>query len=98
MSNRCVRSGYVVRADGILLDPSRYAIHAVVTYDDAVSESERARLAPEAQVDLMLAIVEESRRGRTRGARSVFVAVEGDSELDGFFRVQAEQVPRELRL
>src|SRR5262245_39900882 len=96
MSIRCVGSGYIVRADGIFLDPSRYAIHAVVAYADAVSEKERARLGPEAQIDLMLAIVAESHRGRTRGARAVYVAVEGDCELDGFFRVQADQIPREI--
>lgn len=93
MGYRCARSGYDVRVDGVFLDRSRYAIHAVVRFAPDVTESERERLAPEAQIELLLAIVGESQRGRDRGARMVYVAVEGDRELAGFFRVQAASVP-----
>ncbi|HEX4825430.1 MAG TPA: hypothetical protein VFV19_14090 [Candidatus Polarisedimenticolaceae bacterium] len=92
----CLHSGYAVRVEGRFLDRSRYAIHAVVTYPHSTSTEERARLAQEAQVDLLVAIAEQSHLGRKRGARFVYVAVEGDRELDDFFRMRAEGVPPEL--
>ncbi len=96
MGFRCTRDGYWVGVDGIFLDRTRYAIHAVVRYLPEASEAERQRLTPEAQVDLLFAIVGESERGRARGARLIYVAVEGDRELAGFFRVERDSIPPEL--
>ena len=91
MGYRCQRARYVVGVDGHFLDGTRYAIHAVVRYLPGVSESERASLAHEAQIELLLSIVGESERGRDLGARQLHVNIEGDRDLAGFFRAGSER-------
>jgi hypothetical protein len=88
MSYRCSHAGYKVQVDGRFLARTRFVIHAVVDYEAGLSEAERQRLCPKAQLELLLAIYGESQRGRDHGARTVHVAVEGDRKLDGLFRLQ----------
>jgi hypothetical protein len=40
----------------------------------------------------MLAISRESRAARAHGARSVYVVVDGDDEVAGFFRIAERRV------
>lgn len=90
MSYRCSHAGYKVQVDGVFLAKTRFVIHAVLDYAERLSEEERERLIPKAQMELLLAIYGESQRGRDRGARTVHVAVEGDRKLEGLFKVRTE--------
>jgi hypothetical protein len=93
MSYRCSRSGYKVEVDGRFLSKTRFVVHAALDYQSGLSEAERQRLTPRAQMELLLAIYGESQRGRHRGARTVHVAVEGDRGLGGLYKVRTEGPP-----
>jgi hypothetical protein len=93
MSYRCSRSGYKVEVDGVFLSKTRFVVHAALDYQAGLSEAERERLTPKAQMELLLAIYGESQRGRHRGARTVHVAVEGDRGLGGLYKVRTEGPP-----
>jgi hypothetical protein len=63
----------------------QWAIHAVVEYPEPRSADEREAIEREAQFELAMGIVRESRIGRARGARSVIVLVDGDREMAELF-------------
>ena len=63
----------------------QWAIHAVVEYPQPHSAEEREAIEREAQFELAMGIVRESRIGRSRGARSVIVLVDGDREMAELF-------------
>lgn len=93
MGYRCSRLRYTLAVEGIFLDRTRFVIHAVVAYSPGLTAVERHRAAAEAQVELLFAIVGESDRGRTQGARSIHVAVDGDDRLAGFFKLRSDEIP-----
>ena len=79
------RPGYTVRADRRMLGGSRFVIQAALEYSAHVSEKERGRLTPMAQLELLLAIDGEEQRGRLLGGKVVAVEVVGDEGLHRFF-------------
>jgi hypothetical protein len=82
MSYRSARSGYTIRVDEIPLGPSRFVIQAAIFYGTQISSTERARLVPRAETELLLAIAGEWERGRRRGARAARIVVDGDRSAD----------------
>jgi len=95
MGYQSTHPGYTVRVDGIGLGPSRFAIHASVQYESQLTPPERERIVPQAQIELLLAVVGEWEHAIRLGARNVRIAVLGDGHLDRFFRnwVQGQQPP-----
>jgi len=86
MRFHAARPGYDVLVRGTFVDPSRFEVLAVVQHDRDLSEPDRGSLLREARLEVMLAILRESERGRRMGARRVFVVVDGDDELADLFR------------
>jgi hypothetical protein len=82
MGYRSTYAGCRVRVDG----ESRFVVRACVEYDGRLTPKERARLAPSAQMKVILAVLGEAERGRQFGAGTVRVAVSGDPALERFFR------------
>jgi len=93
MGYQSTHPGYTVRVDGIGLGPSRFAIHASVQYESQLTPPERERVVPQAQIELLLAVVGEWERAIRLGARTVRIAVLGDGRLDRFFRRWVEGQP-----
>jgi len=87
------RSGYTVRVDGLLLGETRFVIQGAVEYQAELSEAERDRLTPMAQLELMLAIEGERERGRRLGAETIRVGVVGDEPLYRLFRARSQELP-----
>ena len=86
MGYQSTHPGYTVRVDGIGLGPSQFAIHAAVQYESQLTPPERERFVPQAQIELLLAVVGEWERAIRLDARTVRIAVLGDGRLDRFFR------------
>ena len=85
------RPGYTVRAERRMLGDSRFVIQAALEYGAGLSEKERGRLSPMAQLELLLAIEGEEERGRLLGAEVVRVEVAGDEPLHRFFGGASEE-------
>ena len=82
MSYRSAHSGYAIRVDEVPLGPCRFVIQAAISYGTRISSTERARLAPRAEMELLLAIAGEWERGNRRGARAARIVVDGDLRAD----------------
>ena len=82
------RPGYTVRVDGLLLGSTRFVIQAAIEYEAWLTDGERERLVPIAQLEALLAIEGEEARGRRLGARDVHVGVVGDEPLYRLFRTR----------
>ena len=89
MGFKCSRPGYSVRVDGLLLGRSRFVIQAAIEYDAVLTDAERDRLTPIAQLEALLAIEGQEERGHRLGARELRVAVVGDEALYRLFRSRA---------
>ena len=92
MGFNCTRQGYSVRVDGLLLGQSRFVIQAAIEYDAVLTDAERERLAPLAQLETLLAIEGEEARGLRLGVRDLRVGVVGDEALYRLFRTRS--IPR----
>ena len=79
------RPDYTVWVDRRRFGDSRFVIEAALEYRPGLTEAQRERLTPMAQLELLLAIQGEEERGRLLGAESVRVRVFGDERLQGFF-------------
>lgn len=97
MDHRYIRPGYCVKVDSLFLARTAFIIEASVRYDAALSDSERKRLSPRAQVDLLLAISGAAERGRRLGADSVTIAVGGDEPLARLRSSEPRAHPRRPR-
>jgi hypothetical protein len=86
------RPGFSVRVDGRFVDEGTWLNHAVVSYRPHASSDEPGGSAADGRRELILGIARHSRLARLLGARSVYVLVEGDGEVAGFFRV-SESAP-----
>ena len=53
MGYRCSHSGYTVEVDGVFLSKTRFVVHAALDYRKGLSEAERVRLTPKAQMELL---------------------------------------------
>lgn len=93
MGYQCSRPGVNVRVDGLMLTETHFVIQAAVEYDSSLSDAERERLAPRAQIELLLAIEGEEARARRLGAKSVRVGVVGDERLYRLFRAASQEPP-----
>ena len=80
-------SDYSVKIDGGFVEGHKWVIHGIVAYRRILAAKARTDIEAEARTELMLAIARESRLARSQGARSVYVSIEGDDELAGFFRM-----------
>jgi hypothetical protein len=94
MSIAVGRPGFCVRVEGSLIDPGKWLIHGTVEYRRSQAVESRSDVEAEARQELMLAITRAFRSARARGARSVYVVVEGDDEVAGFFRMLDRQTAR----
>ena len=79
------RPHYMVRVDRQMVSDSRFVIQAALEYRGELSDAQRARVTPMAQLELLLAIEGEEERGRLLGAEAVRVEVAGDEPLHRFF-------------
>jgi hypothetical protein len=81
------RPGFSVRIDGGFVGRHHWLIHGVVAYRPHLAAESKVDLEDEARRELLSAVTRASRSARAQGARSVFVAVDGDDEIAGFFRM-----------
>jgi len=81
------RPGYSVRLDCGFVDESHWLIHGVVAYRPDLAAESKSDVEDEARRELLSAVGRASRSARALGARSVYVTVDGDDEIAGFFRV-----------
>jgi len=81
------RPGFSLRLDGGLVDHGQWLIHGVVQYRPHLARESRSDVEDEARRELLLAVSRASQSARNQGARSVYVAVDGDAEIAGFFRM-----------
>lgn len=86
MGYRGARPGYTVSVEGLLLAGSHFVIHAAIDYDPLLRYEERELLAPQAQLEALLAIEGQEARARRLGVSDVHVGVVGDDGLRRFFR------------
>ena len=84
MSMQRFRPGYTVRVDSQMVGDAEVVIEAALEYWAYLSEAERARLTPKAQLELLLAIQGERERGRLLDGKAVRVEVSGDESLHRF--------------
>ncbi len=87
-------SDYSVKIEGGFVDGGKWMIHGIVAYRSAQAAKAQSDIEAEARTELMLAIARESRLARAQGARSVYVTIDGDEELAGFFRMCDAAVER----
>jgi len=81
------RPGFSLRIDGGFVDQRQWLIHGVVQYRPHLAAECRRDVEDEARRELLSAVSRVSRSARGQGARSVYVAVDGDDEIAGFFRM-----------
>jgi hypothetical protein len=81
------RPSFSVRVDGGFVDHGQWLIHGVVAYRRQRAAKPRINVEAIARRELILALAQETRTARALGARSVFVVVDGDDEVAGFFRM-----------
>jgi hypothetical protein len=81
------RPGFSLRVDGGFVDQRQWLIHGVVRYRRHLATGSRSDVEDEARRELLSAVTSASRSARGLGARSVYVAVDGDKEIAGFFRM-----------
>jgi hypothetical protein len=81
------RPGFSVSVDGGFVDQGQWLIHGVVQYRPYLAVESKADIEDEARRELLSAVTRASRSARGLGARSVYVTVDGDDEIAGFFRM-----------
>ena len=81
------RPGFSLRIDGGFVDQRQWLIHGVVQYRPHLAAESRTDVEDEARRELLSAVTSASRSARGQGARSVYVTVDGDEEIAGFFRM-----------
>ena len=91
------RPGLSVRIDGGWVDHGMWLIHAVAVYRPHLTVEATSDVQADGRRELILAIAGEARAARERGARSVYVVVEGDDEVAGFFRILNPRLRRGAR-
>jgi hypothetical protein len=91
------RPGFSVRIDGGFVDRGQWLIHGVVRYRPDLSAASRIDVEDEARREILSAVTRVSRSARVQGARSVYVSVDGDDEIAGFFRMLRRHDDRQSR-
>ena len=81
------RPGFSLRIDGGFVDQHQWLIHGVVRYRPHLAAESRGDVEDEARRELLSAVTRVSQSARGLGARSVYVTVDGDDEIAGFFRM-----------
>ena len=81
------RPGFSLRVDGGFVDQRQWLIHGVVEYGPHLAAESRSDVEDEARRELLSAVTRASRSARGLGARCIYVAVDGDDEIAGFFRM-----------
>jgi len=81
------RPGFSLRIDGGFVDQRQWLIHGVVQYRPHLAVESKSDVEDEARRELLSAVSRVSRSARGQGARSVYVTVDGDDEIAGFFRM-----------
>jgi hypothetical protein len=88
------RPGFALRVCGGFVESGQWLIHGVVEYQPHLAVDSANDVEAEARRELMLAISRASHTARARGARSVYVVVDGDDEVAGFFRLSNRRASR----
>jgi hypothetical protein len=88
------RPGFTVRLCGAFIEPGLWLIHGAVEYAPRSAMDSASDIEAEARRELMLAVSRASRSARAIGARSVYVVVDGDEEVAGFFRISNRRASR----
>jgi hypothetical protein len=81
------RPGFSLRINGGFVDQHQWLIHGVVRYRPHLAAESRSEVEDEARRELLTAVTCVSRSARGQGARSVYVTVDGDNQIAGFFRM-----------
>jgi hypothetical protein len=81
------RPGFSVRVDGGFVDSGKWMIHGVVAYGSHLTTGARRDVEIDARRALVLAVARDTRSARELGARAIYVLVEGDDQVAGFFRM-----------
>jgi hypothetical protein len=79
--------GFSVRLSAGFVDRRQWMIHGVVEYRLAETGESRLDVETNARRELMFAISRLSSSARSRGARSMYVFVDGDEQFSGFYRL-----------
>lgn len=87
MARALSRLGYSVRVDGGFVDSGQWLIHGIVEYGSEGHGPSQDDVAAEARRELVTVISEEARVARARGAKQIYVVVDGDEEVAGLFRM-----------
>jgi hypothetical protein len=86
MTYVCARPDFTVTIKSGFISDWQWAVHAAVQYSADAEARDLRRTEAAARKELIVAISEESRRGRANGAQTVVVLVEGDPKISGFFQ------------
>jgi hypothetical protein len=81
------RRGFSVRLSAAVFDRRQWLIHGVLEYRFWEAEGSRIDVENEARRQLLHAISTVSSSALSSGARSVYVLVDGDDEVAGFYRL-----------
>lgn len=92
MAYRFEQLDFVVHVEAKSPGRGTCLIRARVRYADHLGAAAIEHVAPEARFELMRGILEENRRARRLGARTVHVLVEGDGETARFFEILGRRV------
>jgi hypothetical protein len=95
MSYALDRPGFSVRVEGGFVGHGTWLNHAVVAYRPHAVVEAGGDVTADGRLQVSLAIASLSQSARVLGARSVYVLVEGDSQVAGFFRVSDATPDRE---
>jgi len=88
------RSGFSVRVDGGFVDDTTWLIHGIVAFRPHPARDASRDVETAARRQLVLAIGRESRMARDLGARAIYVFLEGDREIAGFYQMLVPQAIR----
>jgi hypothetical protein len=87
--------GYSIHVDGGFIDKGQWLVHGVVTYRPYAVSRAPIDVSAEARRKVVLAVARETRSACARGARSVYVLVDGDDALGGLFRYRPNRDSRD---
>ena len=85
------RTGFSVRVDGGFVENSTWLIHGVVAFRPHLVDCATQDVETVARRHLILAIGRESRTARDLGAHSIYVFLEGDGGIAGFYQMLVPQ-------
>lgn len=96
MAYVCRHPAFTVTVESGFVEKGRFAVHGRVSYAPKVARGIRNSAETAALLAMIAGISRESQSGRERGARRVYISVDGDRGLSGIFRriARRNRLPR----